>query len=74
MDRPIDEIAAELAGHGPNAYAAAVGLISALRYTQPRLDDAGRWQETLRILAAMDLVSELRVRGALGEYDADARG
>ena len=68
MPKPIDEIAAELAGHGANAHAAALTTIEFLRYRRD-LDDAGRWQETLRVLAAMDLIRELRTRGALGEYD-----
>lgn len=68
MDRPIDEIAAELAGHGPHAHAAALRAIRDLEHRRD-LDHAERWRAACHILDAVDLVEQLYVRGALGEYE-----
>lgn len=71
MHRPIDEIAAELAGHGPHVHAAALRAIRDLEHRHD-LDHAERWRATCRILDAVDLVEQLRMRAALGEYEPGA--
>lgn len=69
MDREsrIDEIAADLAGHGPAADARALLLIDELVHDTD-LDDTERWAQTRRILGAWMLLRQVPGREALGDW------
>lgn len=73
MQRPIEDIAAELGGHGPAADTHALLLIDQLVHATD-LDDAERWTQTRLILGAWTLLRGVPTRDVLGEFARDTLG